>query len=737
MAQIYSFSPFGYEGSLVTIETDLRRGIPATDIVGLADGAVKESRERMQAAIRNQGLEYPSERVLISLSPADLKKEGAGFDLPVAMGVLNAKDEENNSEKRMIDKPCLIMGELELSGQVRPVKAIHAAASTAKASGIEYMICPKLNEEEAMSVDGMKVLGVETLGDAYSLSKNIENFKSNSNKKETELAFKSVFNEPAIEELKQKEKEGQFKYFDNDGLRALEIAIAGKHNLNLVGAPGCGKTMMIQDIMPALTPNLTSNEALSTTRIWSLAGLIRPSEPIINIPPFRMPHQTASIEGICGGGPNCRPGEISLAQNGTLFLDEAAEFRSSVLQMLRVPLENGNITLSRAGRTTVYPAKFQLAMANNPCPCGNCGSSSKICLCSSKSIDQYYKKFSAPLLDRVDINAFIDIERAGKQTEKITVDEMKKHIETALEIQRQNGNYNSRLSAPEIADLCKMDNNTRDVFDSIAVNSNFSPRKYAAAQKVALTIANMEGRTHINEEDIKEACSFVTPVYDFTNNNSDILKTSVYHKSEDIPEIKEKENQKEFLENANKTFEESAVNALENSKEIKRILLDEKITKDLTESQIEAVTKSAMDMAESFRAQNQKINTVSEELSEKDKKIHQMFDDMFNDENHNPEHYSPQDYVNHTVMSAGYSSTKDGLQWRKEAVDHAVNSGGSMWLSTDERVEQLVKYGIMNKADCERKHDKIDTIYGQLMHSYLSQTTDLNERNNSRNGNKR
>lgn len=737
MAQIYSFSPFGYEGSLVSIETDLRRGIPSTDIVGLADASVKESRERMQAAIRNQGLEYPSERVLISLSPADLKKEGAGFDLPVAMGVLNAKDEENNSENRMIDKPCLIMGELELSGQVRSVKAIHAAASTAKASGIDYMICPKANEEEAMSVYGMKVLGVETLSDAYSLSKNIENFKSNPNKKEMELAFKSVFNEPAIEELKQKEKEGLFKNFDNDGLRALEIAIAGKHNLNFVGAPGCGKTLMIQSIMPALTPNLTSDESLSTTRIWSLAGLVRPSEPIINIPPFRMPHQTASIEGICGGGPTCRPGEISLAQNGTLFLDEAAEFRSSVLQMLRVPLENGNITLSRAGRSTVYPAKFQLAMANNPCPCGNCGSSSKICLCSSKSIDQYYKKFSAPLLDRVDVNVFIDMERAGKQNDKLTVDEMKKHIETALEIQRKNGNYNSRLSPPEIVDLCKMDSSTRDVFDSIAVNGNFSPRKIASAQKVALTIANMEGRTQINEEDIKEACSLVKPVYDFDLTNTEILKTSVYHKPESVPEIKEKIEQKEFLEKANKTFEESTLNAVENSTELKKILLDEKITKNLTPSQIEQIAKNALNQAESFRAENQKINTVTENLSEKDKKIHQMFDDMFNNEGHNPEHYSPQDFVNHTVMSAGSSSSNDGEKWRKEAVDHAVNSGGSMWLSTDERVEQLVKYGIMSEAECEKKHDNIDTLYGQMMHTYLSHTTDLNERNNSRSGSKR
>ena len=377
MANIYSFSPFGYEGSLVSVEVDLRRGIPAVDVVGLADGAVKETRERVRSAVINSGFEFPQERVLISLSPADLKKEGAEFDLPVALGILNAKEDSG-----FIEENVLVMGELELSGRVRAVKGIHAACSTAFASGIQYAVVPKANFEEACSIQGLKVVGVESLEEAASSLKDVTCFgKAFEIKKES---AKSVL---------FSDEEGE----DIDGLelpkrliRAIEIAVAGKHNLLITGRHGCGKTMAVQRLIPLLTPKLTVDESQSVTRIWSLAGLMKPTEPLVRKTPFRIPHQTASIEGICGGGPNCRPGEISLAHNGVLFLDEAAEFRSSVLQMLRVPLESHTITLSRAGRSTTYPANFQLIMATNPCPCGNYGSKEKICLCSAKSVEMYW-----------------------------------------------------------------------------------------------------------------------------------------------------------------------------------------------------------------------------------------------------------------------------------------------------------------------------------------------------------
>ena len=431
--QIFSFSPFGYEGSLVSVEVDLRRGIPAVDIVGLADGAVKESRERMRSAIRNSGYDFPPERVLISLSPADLKKEGAGFDLAVALAVLNAKDQLDEKEEAFScgadnDKTdvqetdggafaegdsleiqsdskwkapfispngddVLVMGELELNGKVRPVRGIHAAVSTAQSSGIRLCIVPSANSDEAREVPGMKVFGAENLTEAF---ESLNNSKSFTSKEDFEKSGKTniglekngipdgsyeidgVLFGPVEEGYEYSEVHGQ-KFL----IRGLQIAASGGHNLMAYGPPGCGKTLALQRFQ-ALLPLLTLEESQPVTRIYSIAGLLQSGESAVRTPPFRMPHQTATIEGMCGGGTHLTPGEISLAHNGVLFLDEAAEFRTSVLQMLRVPLESGAVTLSRAGRTSVFPAQFQLLMATNPCPCGYYGSSEKVCLCSDR-----------------------------------------------------------------------------------------------------------------------------------------------------------------------------------------------------------------------------------------------------------------------------------------------------------------------------------------------------------------
>ena len=420
---IYSFSPFGYDGSLVTVEVDLRRGIPATDIVGLADSCVKEERERVQAAIRNSGLEYPSERVLISLSPADLRKEGAGFDLPIALGVLQKNFTEN----------VLVMGELELSGAIRPVRGVHAACSTALASGIMYAIVPTANLYEALET-GIKAIGCDTLFDAYKLPDDLSTRKiATVDSYDETITFRKPDTEPKIE---MTEKE----------MLALVVGASGRFNMMFFGSPGCGKTMLMQHMM-YLTPSLTEEESKSVKRIYSLAGYGGIGENKV-YPPFRMPHQTASIEGICGGGPNCRPGEITLAHNGVLFLDEAAEFRSSVLQMLRVPLENKSITLSRAGRSTTYPANFQLLLALNPCPCGNYGSSQKICLCSAKSVDLYWRKIGGPLLDRVPIRLHIDPEEGERETHSL--EELQSYVKRAIEESRCLGVSFRDLSVEEI-----------------------------------------------------------------------------------------------------------------------------------------------------------------------------------------------------------------------------------------------------------------------------------------------
>ncbi|MCQ2593390.1 MAG: YifB family Mg chelatase-like AAA ATPase [Treponema sp.] len=512
---IYSFSPFGYEGALVTVEVDLRRGIPAVDIVGLADGTVKESRERMQAAVRNSGFDFPPERVLISLSPADLRKEGAGFDLPIALGVL-AANAEANGEQGFITEPILVMGELELSGKIRPVKGIHAAVSTAASCGIMRCIVPIQNADEAREVTGVQVYGADSLENAFRALKDHSFYEARSLTASGEsnfipsgcMNYDGVYFSELRPGYEYGDIKGQYKL-----IRALQIAAAGGHNLIALGAPGCGKTMAIQKF-PAINPILTLDEAQSVTRIWSLAGLIKPSEPLVRIPPFRVPHQTATTEGICGGGPNCRPGEISLAHNGVLFLDEAAEFKSSVLQMLRVPLESGSITLSRAGRTTNYPASFQLLMAVNPCPCGNYGSKTKICLCSAKSVEMYWKKFSAPLLDRIDLRVFVENQSDSKESMEdrktlCTTDEIRRGIAKAVKIQRKRqGIRNDRLSPREILDFCKLDKETQAILDAAVLRYGFSPRAVSSCLKVSRTIADMEGEERICPEHMTEAIEY-------------------------------------------------------------------------------------------------------------------------------------------------------------------------------------------------------------------------------------
>lgn len=567
--QIYSFSPFGYEGSLVSVEVDLRRGIPAVDIVGLADGAVKESRERMRSAIRNCGFDFPPERVLISLAPADLKKEGAGFDLAVALAVLCEKDSTDGKGEELLDGKLLVMGELELNGRIRPVKGIHAAASTAREGGICRCIVPEENADEAREIDGMEVCGASSLLEAYAALTDAARFHGKTagsaaadgrgadgaaghtadgtggkmagsgstgaagNTNDTGEggttgpgATASCVN---IGGVRFPPVEAGYEFADIRGqdffIRGLQLAAAGGHNVLAFGPPGCGKTLALQKF-PALLPLLSTEEAQPVTRIYSLAGLLPRDSSLIRTAPFRQPHQTASIEGMCGGGPRCTPGEVSLAHNGVLFLDEAAEFKTSVLQMLRVPLESGMITLSRAGRSTVFPAAFQLLLATNPCPCGNFGSHKRICLCSAHAVSQYWKKFSAPLLDRIDIRVQVERQDDGQlpggavntgiagstggprtgtpssgqlpdETKPLTTVELREGIAKAVLIQRKRqGKKNARLTASEIPKYCPLTGEAEAVLAEASSRLSFSPRSIASCIKLARTIADL------NEEDV-------------------------------------------------------------------------------------------------------------------------------------------------------------------------------------------------------------------------------------------
>lgn len=505
---IVSFSPFGYEGNIVSVEVDLRRGIPAVDLVGLADNAVKEARERMRSAIINSGFDFPKERVLISLSPADLKKEGAGFDLAIALAVMI-----NPINEKLVDKTVLVMGELELSGNLRPVRGIHAAVSTAISLGIKTCIVCSENAPEACGIRGMKVLSCNNLKEAYD---SITSLGDDSEEIETN------------EKIQQKNNSVEFLPVDLSqdfslikGLpflvRGLQIAASGGHNLLAYGPPGCGKTLALQRFS-SLLPCLESEESLSVTRIYSLAGLLPPKSSLIKKRPFRIPHQSASLEGMIGGGINCRPGEISLAHNGVLFLDEAAEFRTSVLQSLRVPIESGKVTLSRAGRHTVFPAEFQLLIATNPCPCGNFGSDTKICVCSAHVVEQYWKKFSGPLLDRMDIrvpvfnsseNILAEDKKQENEQISFSTEFLRKEIATAIKVQKsRQGKLNARLLPEEINYYCKLDEECNDFMNSQIKKYDFSARGVHSCIKLARTIADMQESYAIRLEDLKEAVSY-------------------------------------------------------------------------------------------------------------------------------------------------------------------------------------------------------------------------------------
>lgn len=463
---IYSFSNWGYEGSIVTVEVDLRHGIPATDIVGISDGAVKETRERVQSAIRNSGLEYPNERVLISLSPADLKKEGAGFDLSIALGVLHKNFTEN----------VLVMGELELSGAISPVRGVYAACSSAIANGIQYAIVPMENLNEALE-SGIKAIGCATLSEAFNLPEELSTRK---------IASVGGYDETISFREPDSEYKDKIEMTEKEML-ALIVGASGRFNMMFFGSPSSGKTRLMQ-YMQYLTPSLTEEESESVKRIYSLAGYGNKDENKV-YPPFRMPHQTASIEGICGGGPNCRPGEITLAHNGVLFLDEAAEFRSSVLQMLRVPLENKCITLSRAGRCTTYPANFQLLLALNPCPCGIFGSKDKICLCSAKSVELYWKKLSGPLLDRIPIRLHIDPSEGVRKT--YSLEELQSYVKKATEKSREIGTSFRDLSEEQALSMIP-----NDIFNRLvnnAISLGWSDRRRFDLYKIWITIVSAFG----------------------------------------------------------------------------------------------------------------------------------------------------------------------------------------------------------------------------------------------------
>lgn len=471
---IYGFSSFGYEGTLVNLEVDFRNDVPAFEIFGLEESSIEETKARIKLAVSNSGLEFPDKKVLIALSPTDIKKHGSSFDLPIALSILG------NDEP----KDILVMGELDSSGNVLPVPATFAACQTALGRGIKYAILP----EGSPVPNGIHACFARNLKEALIFFNRREALYTK--EANLELSSEIRFTDEGFEDIEPLDEINND--FSNDLKFAMAVAVAGKHNLFVCGVPGNGKTKILQYV-PQLLPELSAEETQETTRIYSLTGLQKPNQNYMTRRPFRMPYPTMSIETECGGGINCQPGEVSLAHNGVLFIDEASEFRSSVLQTLRVPITKHSIILLNSRRSIVYPADFQLVMTTSPCPCGNYGVKGKICLCSKLSVNTHWRKISGPLLDRMEIrfNCHSGIQFTDQ---KMTLETMRQLIATAWKAQQKRNFFNGRANGDFIGDF----ENAKDT-DEIAHLGD--TRKAIQIINLARTIADMYGREKISHSD--------------------------------------------------------------------------------------------------------------------------------------------------------------------------------------------------------------------------------------------
>ena len=534
---ILSFSSFGYEGEIIRVEADLRPGLPVIDIVGLPGSAVKEAKERMKVAIKNSKIEFPQSRILINLSPADLRKDGSSFDLPIALSVLIAR--LNRGASILNEVKIMVMGELELSGSVRPVRGVLGAVATGVQHGIEYFVVPKENEKEASILKNIHVFGVSTLEQAFSTVDGIEieYYQKKATQKLEDIKDKESMYDDKIEIVWTTEKnnmqhdsgfdEESFKDIkgQNNLVRALEIAAAGGHNLLAYGPPGCGKTLSLRRFQ-SLLPDMDFKTSHEVTRIYSVAGLLGENssekDVLIHRPPFRMPHPNASLEGMIGGAGTCLPGEISLAHGGVLFLDEATQFKTTVLQTLRSPLETGRITVSRAGRSSTFPANFQLLVACNPCPCGNFGAEGKVCTCMPQVVENYWKKLTAPLLDRIDLRIPVFPPSATNLLEdtKYSIEDLRVDIKKARELQYERSHKtveknppsfieykNANLLPRDTSSICRLSEEASRTFSNLTEKKQLSGRGSHAVLKIARTIADIEGTNKIATVHLEEAFS--------------------------------------------------------------------------------------------------------------------------------------------------------------------------------------------------------------------------------------
>ncbi len=495
--EILSATITGLDGHIVTVEADFSGGLPSFDIVGLPDATVKEAKERVKAAIKNSGFDFPSKKAIVNLAPADLKKEGTQFDLPIAVSLLWASGQVENADS------CVFLGELSLSGKLRGVAGVLPCVLSAKENGIKSVIVPEENSLEASLVDGIDVFYANNLKDVF-LHLNGEKTLP-----KMEYNAESIFESSLTYSVDFSEVKGQYAV-----KRGLEIAASGGHNCLIIGPPGSGKSMLAKRI-PTILPDMTMEEALEVTKIYSVAGELKGKSPLISTRPFRSPHHSASLVSLVGGTSKAKPGEISLSHNGVLFLDELPEYKSDVLESMRQPLEDGVVTITRASSSSTYPCNTMLVAAMNPCKCGYYGDESHKCKCKESEITKYMGKISGPLLDRIDIH----LEAPAVKYDDLNLPdaessfEIKKRVNKARQIQKErykNENFhcNASLTGKAIEKYCPIGEDSKALLKEAFENTNMTVRSYTRILKVARTIADLEGRENISVLDVAEAIGF-------------------------------------------------------------------------------------------------------------------------------------------------------------------------------------------------------------------------------------